>query len=67
MAPLFSHDEMHRAAPTISACSRLLGGVTICPARLNIRSGSEDIAGIENRSIAIRDKRGYCRRRRSQY
>jgi hypothetical protein len=48
MAPLFSHDEMHRAAPTISACSRLLGGVAICHARLNIRSGSEDITGTEN-------------------
>jgi hypothetical protein len=34
---------------------------------LNIRFGSEDIAGTENRLIAIRDKRGYCRRRRSQY
>ncbi|EXA29271.1 hypothetical protein FOVG_19219 [Fusarium oxysporum f. sp. pisi HDV247] len=61
MAPLLSHDEMHRAAPTISACSRLLGGVAICHARLNIRSGSEDIMGTENRSIAILDKRGYCR------
>ncbi|EXK75765.1 hypothetical protein FOQG_19470 [Fusarium oxysporum f. sp. raphani 54005] len=48
MAPLLSHDEMHRAAPTISACSRLLGGVAICHARLNIRSGSEDIMGTEN-------------------
>ncbi|KAM4067711.1 hypothetical protein HRG_012350 [Hirsutella rhossiliensis] len=64
-------DELRACKQSQELGSLLVGlieaiAAAICPARLNILSGSEDIAGMEKRSIAIRDRRGYWRLRRSQ-
>ncbi len=64
---LLSYEDMHYAAPIRSALSRPRCGETICPVSLKIHSGSDDIAGTENRSIAIRNSRGHWQWRRSQY
>jgi hypothetical protein len=54
-------------APTISACSWFSLGVTASLALLNTLSGSELIAGILNKSIAIRAGQGHCWRLLCKY
>ena len=61
MTPVLSQFLQHWVASTTSAFKLPLWEVIIREQLLNVLSGSSDIAGMVNKSIAMRERRGYCR------
>ncbi len=54
--PSLNHDFKHSSSSIVLILHLMRCSLSVCFTPENTRSGSDDIAGIENISIAIRDK-----------